>query len=162
MSDNLVVVKSIIEAHHAIKGHVKLVGDSVSDLEAVFSLQKAQSGWGLSSAEALAEKQARLQQTMSWLEEGLKNHFSFEEKALSPLLGELLMRALILEHREIDKAIGEAKSRMAHSQLEELSREELLSQKSEIQQAIGNICQMIEEHAMKEETLLKMLQRALG
>ena len=161
MSDNLTVISRVIDEHHSIKGSIKLVGESVGDLEALFSLQKVYAGWTQSSIEMLAEKQKKLQQTLSFLDEGIKNHFAFEEKALTPLFGELLMRALIFEHREMGKEISEAKSMVADTRLEGLSREELLSQKSHIQQVVSGICQMIVEHATHEETILKMIKRAL-
>jgi hypothetical protein len=161
MADNLKIVNKAIEEHHAIRGHVKLVGDSVSDLEALFALQKARPDWILSAPEALAEKQDRLQQTISALDEGLKNHFSFEEKVFPPLFGELLMRALLLEHQGIKKQIDEAKSLVAKTKLEGLSQKELLSKKSQIQQKVENILQLVEEHAVREETILKMLKKAL-
>jgi hypothetical protein len=161
MADNLKIVNKAIEEHHAIRGHVKLVGDSVSDLEALFALQKARPDWILSAPEALAEKRGELQRTISALDEGLKNHFSFEEKVFPPLFGELLMRALLLEHQGIKKQIDEAKSLVAKIKLEGLSQKELLSKKSQIQQKIEGILQLVEEHAGKEETILKMLKKAL-
>jgi hemerythrin len=161
MADNLAIVNRAIEEHHNIRGHLKLVGDSISDLEALFSLQKARPDWILSSPEALLEKQAKLQQTISTLDEGLKNHFSFEERLFPPLFGELLMQALILEHRGIKKQIDEAKSLIANTKLEGLSQKELLSRKAQIQQKIEGILQVVEEHAGREETILKMLKKAL-
>jgi hemerythrin len=161
MADNLKIVNRAIEEHHTIRGHVKLVGDSISDLEALFSLQKARPDWILSSTEALSEKQGKLHQTISALEEGLKNHFSFEEKLLPPLFGEFLMQALILEHREMKERIDETKSLLANAKLEGLSRRELLAQKAHIQKKVEDILQLLEEHAGKEETILKMLQKAL-
>ncbi len=161
MADNLKIVDRVIKEHHTIREHVKLIGDSVSDLEALFSLQKARPDWILSSMEALSEKQGKLQQTISALDEGLKNHFSFEEKLLPPLFGELLMQALILEHREIKKRIDETKSLLTNTKLEGLSRRELLSQKAQIQQRVEGILQLVEEHAGREETILKMLKKAL-
>jgi hypothetical protein len=161
MTDNLKIVNKAIEEHHAIRGHVKLVGDSVSDLEALFALQKARPDWILSAPEALVEKQSELQRTISALDDGLKNHFSFEEKVFPPLFGELLMRALVFEHREINKQIDEAKSLVAKIKLEGLSQKELLSRKSQIQQKVEGILQLVEEHATTEESILKMLQKAL-
>ncbi len=161
MADNLKIVNKAIEEHHAIRGHVKLVGDSVSDLEALFALQKARPDWILSAPEALAEKRGELQRTISALDEGLKNHFSFEEKVFPPLFGELLMRALLLEHQGIKKQIDEAKSLVAKIKLEGLSQKELLSKKSQIQQKVEGILQLVEEHAGREETILKMLKKAL-
>lgn len=161
MTDNLTIVNRAIEEHHTIRGHVKLVGDSVSDLEALFSLQKARPDWILSSPEALSEKSSKLLQTLSALDEGLKNHFVFEEKVLPPLLGELLMRALMLEHRGIKKQLDEAKSLVVNTKLEGLSQKELLPKKAQIQQKVEGILQLVEEHAAKEETILKMLKKAL-
>lgn len=161
MADNLKIINRVIEEHHTIRGHVKLVGDSVTDMEALFTLQKARPDWILGSVESLSEKQKNLQQTMSFLDEGLKNHFGFEEKVLPPLFGELLMRALILEHRGIKKQIDEAKSMVSDTKLEGLSQKELLSKKSQIQQKVEGILRLVEEHAAKEETILKMLKTAL-
>jgi len=161
MSDNLAVIKSIIEAHHTVRGHLKLVGESETDLEAMFSLQKAHAEWSLSSMEALAENKKKLQQNLSALEEGLKNHFRLEEKTLPPMLGELVMLALTLDHQEIGKLISQARSVVAETRLEGLNQEKLLSKKSEIQYLVSNILQKVEEHAAKEETVLKMVQRAL-
>jgi len=161
MADNLAIINRAIEEHHNIRGHIKLVGDSISDLEALFGLQKARPDWILSSPEALPERQGRLLQTISSLDEGLKNHFSFEEKLFPPLFGELLMQALILEHRGIKKQIDEAKSLVANTSLEGLSQKELLSKKAQIQQKIEGILQLVEWHAGREETILKMLKEAL-
>jgi len=161
MLDKLAIINRVIEEHQAIRQYVKLAGDSVSDWEALSSLERARADWIPGRLEILSEKQKRLQQTMSALEEGLKNHFAFEEKALPPLLGELLARALILEHQEIKKEIDKAKSITAEAKLEGLSRDELLSKESNIQQMVDSICQLVEEHATREETILAMMQRAL-
>jgi len=161
MSDELAIINRIIEEHETIKGHVKLVGDSVTDHEALASLEKARADWIPGRPEILSEKQKKLQQTISSLDEGLGNHFAFEERALPPLLGELLMQSLILEHRKIKKEIDAAKSVAAGIKLEGLSREELLSKELQMQQMVDNICQLVEEHATKEETVLAMLQSAL-
>jgi len=135
MQDNLAIIRRVIDEHESIRGHVKLVGDSISDQEALPSL--------------------------GFLDEGLRNHFAYEEKVLAPLLGELFMRALVLDHQEIRKEIDVAKSIVTEAKLEGLSREELLNKESHIQQVIKNMCYLIEEHAYKEETILEMLQKVL-
>ena len=105
MSDNLAIIKGTIAEHRNIRGHVKLLGDTVADLEALFTLETERLEWTVGSPEVMSEKHRELQQKLSFLDEGLKNHFAFEGKALPPLLGELPMRGLILEHREIKNKI---------------------------------------------------------
>ena len=161
MEDNLAIVNKIIEWHQTIRGNIKLVGDSVSDREALLALETARPDWIPGRLEILAEKQKKLQQTMSFLHEGLKNHFAYEEKYLPSILGELFMRALILEHREIMKAINEAGSTASDMRLEGLSREELLAEDSHIQEVIDDVSQLNEDHLAREEAILDMARRAL-
>ena len=161
MLDSLAIINKVIEEHQAIRKHVKLVGDSVPDREALTALEKEHADFIPGRFEVLTEKREKLQQTLNFLDEGLKNHFAFEGEVLPPLLGELPMRGLLLEHREIKSKIDEAKSIIADTKLEGLSREELLSKEANIQQTITGICQLVEEHAAKEEAILDMVQRAL-
>ena len=161
MLDNLAIINRVIKEHQTIKGDIKLVGDSISDQEAMIGLTRARPDWIPGRLEVLSEKQNRLQQTLSFLNEGLKNYFTYEEKVLPPLFGELLMRALILDHQEIKKGIDAAKSMAADTRLEGLSREELLAKESHIHQVIDGVCQLIEEHATREEIILEMLKRVL-
>jgi len=161
MEDYLAIISRVIEEHQAIRGHIKLVGDSVSDREALTNLESASADWVPGQPELLVQRQKKLQQALSSLDEGLKNHFAFEGEALPTLLGEPLMQALVLEHREIMDEISEAKSMIAGAKLESLNREELLSKESTIQQAINSIYFLVEEHATKEEAMLEMIKRAL-
>jgi hypothetical protein len=71
------------------------------------------------------------------------------------------MQALILEHRGIKKQIDEAKSLLVNTKLEGLRQKELLAQKAQIQQKVEGILLLVEEHAGKEEIILKMLKKAL-
>lgn len=161
MLDNLALISRLKDEHQSLRRHVKLVGDSISDQEALRSLKGERADWIPGRLDILAEKQKRLQQALSFLDEGLKNHFAFEEKVLPPLLGELFVRALILDHREIIKEIDEAKSKAANIKLEGLSREELVSEELSTQQLIASIRHLVEDHATREEVILEMVERAL-
>jgi len=161
MQDDLAIIRKVIDEHESIRRHVKLVGDSISDQEALPGLERVRADWVPGRLGTLAEKEDKLQQAIGFLDEGLQNHFAYEEKVLAPLLGELFMRALVLDHQEIRKEIDAAKSIVTEAKLEGLSREELLNKESHIQQVIKNMCYLIEEHAYKEETILEMLQKVL-
>jgi hemerythrin len=124
-------------------------------------LESSRADWIPGRGNTLDERQKELQQAMSSLDEGLKKHFAYEEKVLPPLLGELFMRALILDHREVLKEIDGAKLIATETKLEGLSREELLTKESHLHEVIEGTCQLVEEHAAREEALLEMLRRAL-
>lgn len=161
MEDKLAVINRIIEWHQTIREHVRLVGDSLTDWEALLDLENIRQEWIPGQLEVPDEKQKKLQQAVRALEEGLQNHFAYEEQVLPPLLGELFMRALILDHQEIKREISRAKALADGVKLDRLSRGESLLKESGVQQTIGGLCQMIEEHASREETVLEMLRRAL-
>jgi hemerythrin len=161
MSDYLAKVEELIAEHRSIRDSVKLVGDSVSDQEALNSLRSAGSDWVPGRLEFLSQKQSRLRQTLSYLEEGLQNHFAREEDVLPPVLGEFLMRALRLEHQEIVKAIDRARSVAADTRLERMSQEALMSQDAEIKRVVSSLSRLIEEHADKEDLMLETVKRAL-
>jgi hypothetical protein len=161
ISDYLAKINEIIEEHRAISGNVKLVGDSVSDQEALASLKSLRSDWAPGQRELMSEKQRKLKQTMSFLKEGLQRHFAKEGDALPVLLGEFLMRSLLLEHQEINAKLNEVMSAAADSNLEGLSEAELESLDSEVKQKISDFSRLIEEHADREEMMLEMVVRAL-
>jgi hypothetical protein len=161
MWDASAIVERVILEHHAIRRHIKLAGDTVNDIEALFTLQRTQSGWSQTSITALIEERNRLLQAISSLEEGLHNHFSFEEEALPPLFGDLLVKAILHEHNEISSRIRSAKTILANVKPEGLDQRELLSRKSAMQQNINDLSRAIEEHAQHEEAILNMMKKAL-
>jgi hypothetical protein len=157
----MAVITRVISEHHAIRGHVKLAGDSVNDIEALSTLHRTRSGWSQTSIATLIDKRNELQQAVNFLEQGLKNHFGYEEKVLPSLFGELLMKALLYEHHEITRQIESVKILLNSTKMEGLEQPDLLSKKSEILLNINNLCQAVEEHAGHEEIILNMIKRAL-
>lgn len=161
MADALTIINKVIEEHQKIRSYVKLVGDSVTDREALSSLSKTRTDWVPGRPESLAEKQKKLEQTLNALKEGLERHFGYEETYLPPIPGELFMRALLIDHREIRKEIDQTRTRVINLEVAGLSREECLVKESEIQYVIDSLSQAIAEHLNREEIMLEMLQKAL-
>ncbi len=162
MAETENIIEKTIAEHHDIRENIRLTGDSLTDVEALFILRNAYSGLTQSPTGELTVKQDRIIQALNALEQGLKNHFSFEEKELPSLFGPQLMKAIVFEHQEIAGQIRKAKETVAEIKLEGLDRQELLSRKTGIQETINRLLQAIEEHANNEETILKMMRKALG
>ena len=161
MADELEMVNRVIEEHHKVRTHLKLVGDSVNDLEGLISLEQAKPDWMLASAALISDKHDKMIQTANSLGEGLKNHFALEEKHLPPVLGGLLMQALKLEHADIHKALDGLHSTLGGVKLAESRSEQLLTSRWSIQQKLDDLRQLIEGHAGREEVILHMAKRAL-
>lgn len=159
--DYLGIINAIIAQHHALMGQVKLAEGRTNDLEALFSLQRAYAHWTQSSIETLLEKQSKLAEIRSLLHSGLERHFGFEEKYLPPLIGEFLMQSIIMVHRTILEQFVEAQPVLSDPRLREMTHEELLIYKLNVEQVVSQLCQSIEAHLAQEEVLLGMLKSAL-
>jgi hypothetical protein len=162
MDERLKVIQIVIDEHRMIRDNVKLVGDTVSDSEAMKLLNETHNNLNPRQMDVVSHSHQDLQGTVNILEQGLSNHFTVEEKTLPSLLGELLWEALRIEHNDINNSVGEVKTAITTFSLEGLNREEMFYKEFNLQKVINNLTQQIEEHATKEETILDMLKRALG
>jgi hypothetical protein len=161
MADYLEQIDRIIAEHQMIKGHLRLVGDSTSDQEALITLKSARSEWTPQRVDIISEKMNKLSRTVGSLREGLLNHFQLEEDILPPILGKILMQALLREHQEIMGKISEINSIIASPRMEKLSQDELAKQDTVLSQMTVNLCRLIEGHAEKEEQMLDMAKQVL-
>jgi len=159
MADELEIINRVIAEHQIIMLNIQGVRSSMADFDALFSLQKAQSGWAQTSVDKLIDQKRLLWDALSLAQKGLNNHFFWEEKALAPLFGEVFMKALIFEHVEIRQQIERVILMVNNSNLQGLSQPDLLDKKSLLQEATTTLCRMVEQHANLEEQMLKMLRK---
>ena len=161
MSDMLKVIERVIQEHRIIRANLKHTGESVTDIEALFMLNKESARWSQSSVKELEDKQGQLLKGISALEKGLKHHFTFEEEALPPLLGDVLMKTILHEHVEITGLIDKAEASLQDAALGGLNQQELLAKKTGIEANIYNITELVEGHSKHEEIILDMIKKAL-
>ncbi len=158
--DDLAVVRKAIEEHHKVRSNIRLVGEAMNDMEAVFGLQQANADWSQGSVQGLSETVDRMQRTISGLSAGLKNHFGFEEAYLPPVFGSNLMKALLLEHTEVREKLAECASSIV-ADVSGLPQGKLLSFRSTVQRLVADLGNVIENHTSREEVILRMLEKAL-
>ncbi len=161
MPDALEVITRVISEHRKITEHTKIAGDTMNDIDALFTLEatKRKAGWSATSVTKLIKERGKLLQTINLLGDGLKNHFDYEEKVLPLVLGELLMKAILREHQKIFGQIENAKTTLIN--LEGTDQDELLSKRTVVQESVNNLCQTVEDHAHQEETTLNMMKKAI-
>lgn len=161
MSGELEIIERVIQEHKQVGAHLRALGESIPDEQARATLEKAHAEWIPGQTRNLPELKAGLLDALDALDDGLRKHFAFEEEALPPLLGELLMRALKLQHAEIAGEISQARALTQGIRAEGIDREHQLIEEMRVQQAIAALSRLIEEHADTEEKMLDMLRRAL-
>ena len=159
--DDLAIIEHIIEDHSKIGNDVKHIGRMVTDQEALYLLQKSHGEWIPGRTDNMLAELDKLRDTIISLKEGLKKHFTFEEKALPPMIGELLTKSLLSQHAEIIQKLDQVESIITNLTLNSLNRDEVLTKEMSIQREIGILCEMIENHARQEEVILDMLKAGL-
>jgi len=161
MPDALEIITRVISEHRKITDYAKLTGDTINDIDAIFALEttKRKAAWSATSVTELIKKRDQLLQTIDLLEDGLKNHFGYEEETLPLVFGELLMKPIIHEHHEILGKIENAKTTLIN--LERLDRDELSSKRTVVLESVNNLCQTVEEHAHHEETALNAMREVI-
>ena len=157
---HLEIIRRAIEEHHKVRSGIRAVGEAVNDFDALFGLQNSYSTWSQSSVTEIPGRVGRVREMLASLEEGLDKHFGFEEEYLPPVFGESLIKALLLEHNEIRGRFRESRAALA-ADLSSMPQEQLLAHKYLVEQVVDNLCQAIEAHAGREETVFRMLERAL-
>ena len=158
---SLATITRVISQHHETMLHVRLAGDSISDEEAVRALREASADWIPGRQRAPVDRQAKLQQTLCYVEEGLKNHFAAEETILPLLMDDMLVRALLLDHRRVADKLAAARSTIRDMRLEGLDREGLLCKEAQTRQLVDHLCHLIEDHTTKEDIVLDMVGKAV-
>jgi hypothetical protein len=156
----LKILDRVIAEHQIIRRNLQGVQSSVTDYDAFYSLQQAQSGLAQSAVEKLSEEKTNIMASLSRIKKGLDNHFAFEESALPPLFGEVFMKALLVVHAEIKEYMAKAIVMVEQAPVEGADQKEILDHKSNLQAATTNLGEMIEEHANLEEQMLRMLKKA--
>lgn len=159
--DYLAIIRRIMDEHKAVVERFKLAGESLNDREALTGLEKVREDLMADFKSTAFEKQEKLEQALTLLENGLKNHYDFEEEALPFLMGELLTEALTLEHKQLLSGIEQARSVIKSVRLEGLSRDEQLNEESVMYGLINRLRRQKEDHLNREEAILIMLQKAL-
>lgn len=162
MPDDRKLIARLLDQHRTVESHANRVRGWLADHEALASLEKARLDWTPGRFGSPQERRERLREELATLESGLKKHFRFEERSLPSLVGGLLVRAFALQHREILKEIEGSRSMLAEAELEGLEREALLVEEARVQQRIGVVLRLVEEHAANEELILRMIETALA
>ena len=153
-------IQYISTEHTNIRRTVNSVGNAMTDLDTLFRLEAERFNLSLAPLQILSEKSARLAKIIDNLWKDLKEHFSYEEENLPDVLGDTLSKALKIEHAEIAREMEHVKNILTNSSFDGLTQPEMLAKKANLQQAIGKLCLMIEEHAKDEDVIIKLVKKA--
>jgi hypothetical protein len=153
MYQSKVTIDSLIGEHIAIRGHMEMIRASTREWEQLLGsgervLQDR------AQLQILADKLASLRQAMSYLEDGLRNHHAHEAELMPSLIGNLLWKAISLEHDEMLKMMDEINSLILNPGLEVF-----LENGTRTMQKIDTLRGFASAHSIKEDGILLFLKK---
>ena len=153
MYQGRVTIDSLISEHVAIRGHMEYLRGLTREWERLLT-SKGPIKNGGEQDKALTDKLANLRQAMGYLEDGLRNHHSHEATIMPPLVGDLLWKAIWLEHSEMLKMTNEIKSLVLNASLEAF-----LDKGTYTMQKIEDLRSFASTHSIREDGILLFLKK---
>ncbi len=153
MYDRSPTIESLMNEHSAIRGHMELVHELIKEWDKLLDPEEAV----LKSPDKMrtvTTKRRSLMQAMGYLEEGLKNHHLHEDNVMPPLVGDLLWRAIRLEHEEMLERLDKVDSLLLNAGIESF-----VEKGTEIMQSIAGLVRVISSHSVREDGMLYFLKK---
>lgn len=146
-------IDNLLGEHVAIRGHLDLVMCLTREWKELLNSQKSilKSRTRLKS---VVEKRNALKQAMGYLVDGLKGHHIHEDEVMPSLIGELLMKAIRIEHDEMLQMFNDIDSVVVNTSIEDF-----LEKGAEAMQRIDDICNLASTHSSKEDGILLLLKK---
>jgi hypothetical protein len=151
----------ILGEHRAILDHLRLVGESLNDVEAMQSMEQTESKVLDNMVKPMQAKVDGVMKSLAALEAGLKEHYTHEETLLPPILGEVLTEALKIQHDELLTEIAAARSVVARCKLSGLTSAEKTTEEMLMHSLLDRIRREKERHTRQEESVLEWARIAL-
>ena len=151
----------IIEEHRQIRANLMLVGESLSDREAMATLEQAKLDVLANFTEPLSAKIDNVQKRLAALYEGLAHHYEFEKVTLPPIVGEVLMEAFEIQHAGMLTEIESARSMLARASARGVKPDDKIIEESLMDALLERIRREKEDHMIKEEAVLELAKIAL-
>ncbi len=146
---NNFVIDRLLHEHEAIRAQSKAVVGLLN-------------GWkvnapGVVKAEPdISRQKWNLQQAIGYLDEGLRQQYSYEDEVLPLLIGDPLKDAILTERRTMMKRLAEINFLLLH-----ISPEGLAAIWDDIRKVIANFSFWLIDHNTLEDVMLKNLQSNL-
>jgi hypothetical protein len=159
--DDLEIIRQVLAQHKVIFGQLESASESVSDMEALLKLEKARADLNLGYQKTLTEKRAEIERIIAPIDRGLRKHYSFEEEVLPPMLGRVLTKALISEHKHLLFQMEQMISLLTEINAEGLTQSQALGKESLIYERLDNLRRNKMDHLNREEAILLTLQNVI-
>jgi virulence-associated protein VapD len=148
-------IKKVIHEHEVIHASIKAVRNNNTNFSKTLS-EAQKSGWPKNSIQTLLQDLQRLNERLTDLEDGFKIHYQLDEVALLHIVGDLMIRAIQINHKEMLRQFDEIRQTITNTSVQQIQETSYI-----IVNKVEILCQLVETHIQTEAGMLQMLSKAL-
>jgi hypothetical protein len=155
------IIHRVLDQHMVLQDQINFVSATMSDKDALLRLEKAQAELAVDFRRPLNERRTHLLESLKIVAQGMKNHYTFEEEMLPPLLGKLLTEALITEHNSLKIEMQKLIAAITDIDLKGLSLVDEASQEAVMNGFLKELRNKKLDHQKREDAVLATLERII-
>lgn len=159
MLDTMQVIEELSGVHEAIRHYVMELNNNIASLESLAS--QCADEWSSGQCNMISDRQFDLKQNIQYIEKGLHDHYIKENQLLKPFIGDLLMKAVNKECREINNHFDQAKSLLSDISQGLPAAKDLTAKITRARQTVETFNRLVKEHSMRMDSLLQMLKSVI-
>lgn len=146
-------INSLMDEHKAIRGQMNML------IEIMEHWKTRLASWDISQMDDVARQTVSnnldgLRMAVRDLDDGLKNHHNHEDEVMPPLVGDLIMKAVRMEHDEMLRRFGVINSVLLDEKIETFIQNGL-----ETLQHIEDLAAYARTHSLREDGILHFLKQ---
>ncbi len=141
-------MKELIGEHEAIMAYMQSLTRSAQNL--------------IASPANVNEKISNYRCRLYDFRDAIWRHLEIDERIFRSVLGDSFAEDPVEEHQEIQRLVNDMISLADNAVIEKLGNEELNLYCASLANAFGKICNLIELHMAKENTILERVQQAMN
>ncbi len=141
-------MKELIGEHEAIMAYMQSLTRSAQNLT--------------TSPANVNEKISNYRCRLYDFKDAIWRHLEIDERIFRSVLGDAFAEDPVEEHQEIQRLVNDMISLADNAVIEKLGNEELNLYCASLANAFGKICNLIELHMAKENTILERVQQAMN
>lgn len=167
MEDDLAIIERVIAEHKTIRQRFQNLEKVANDAEAMAGFEEAKEAF---MPGRLDQKQGlrSLEDTLNVIEDGLQNHFHFEEISLPGVVdhcgdeeNKSSLRSILLEHADLRNRVAHSKKHVAELAAGDMARHRWEASAHDMRTYISHTRKLLEAHAEIEQELLHELRNRL-
>ena len=160
MQDYLAHIDSLIGEHEQYSAKIGACDDALRNLASI------RQNWIPGHPDDANQELNKLEQALDTIGTELEEHMHIEEQEALPILtkyaADIIRHGVLYEHRAILQSISDLREHARDLFGKSADREEVLNKEARVRESIGDISELLREHAQMQDTIYNLAREAMA